>query len=146
MSENGIAQIHSRPLGQAVEFRVAAQLDNLAIVRTLISAVGTFQDLDLDAVADLRLAIDEACTRLIRSSTPDSVLSVVAEPREGKLVVSASTTCADGDVLTPGSFSWHVISSLTDSLDTFHDGHDGVQLGGQLFGITMTARRVGPST
>ena len=52
----------------AVELRVAARLENLAVLRTLVGAVGTFEDLDFDAVADLRLAVDEACTRLIRSA------------------------------------------------------------------------------
>jgi serine/threonine-protein kinase RsbW len=42
-----------------VEFRVAARLENLAVMRTLVAAVGTFEDLDFDAVADLRLAVDE---------------------------------------------------------------------------------------
>ena len=55
---------------QSVELRVAATLENLAVLRTLVAAVGTFEDLDFDAVADLRLAVDEACTRLIRSAVP----------------------------------------------------------------------------
>ena len=51
---------------RSVEVRVSARLENLAVVRTLIGALATSEDLDLDAVADLRLAVDEACTRLIR--------------------------------------------------------------------------------
>ena len=108
----------------AVEVRVAARLENLAVLRTLVGAVGTFSDLDFDAVADLRLAVDEACTRLIRSATPDAVLVVVVDPREDVVVVETSTTCDTQDVVTEGSFSWHVLSSLTDELRTFVDGHD----------------------
>ena len=52
--------------GQPVEFIVPARLESLVIIRTLVSALGTLEDLDLDAVADLRLALDEACTALIR--------------------------------------------------------------------------------
>ena len=62
----------------AVEVRVAARLENLAVLRTLIGAVGTFEDLDFDAVADLRLAVDEACTRLIRSAAAAATLAPVA--------------------------------------------------------------------
>ena len=54
---------HARS-ARAVQVRVSAQLENLAVVRTLIAAVATFEDLNLDAVADLRLAVDEACTEL----------------------------------------------------------------------------------
>ena len=64
-----------RQRGQrAVELHVAARLENLAMLRTLVGAIGTFEDLDFDAVADLRLAVDEVCTRLIRSATPDAML------------------------------------------------------------------------
>src|SRR6201990_405679 len=58
----------------AVELRVAAKLENLAVLRTLVGAVGTFEDLNFDAVADLRLAVDEVCTRLIRSATPGAAV------------------------------------------------------------------------
>ena len=58
---------------------------------------------------------------------------------ENEVVVEASTTCKSQDILTPGSFSWHVLSSLTDEVKTFQDGQ-GVEEG-QLFGISMTTRR-----
>jgi serine/threonine-protein kinase RsbW len=132
-----------RPLGQSVELRTAATLDSLAVVRTLITALTTLEDLDLDAVADLRLAVDEACTRLIRCAVPDAMLLVKVEPRPSELVITASAPCISGDVLRPGTFSWHVISSLTDGVDTFHDGVDLADEGGE-FGITMTARRLEP--
>jgi serine/threonine-protein kinase RsbW len=124
---------------RSVEFRVAAQLENLAVVRTLVAAVGTYEDLDFDAVADLRLAVDEACTRLIRSAVPGSTLVVVVHPLEDEVVVDASTTCSTPDILAPGSFSWHVLSSLTDEVRTFQDGHGPDD--GQVFGISMTTRR-----
>ncbi len=127
---------------RAVEFRVAARLENLAMLRTLVGAVGTFEDLDFDAVADLRLAVDEVCTRLMRSATPDATLLVVVDPRDDGLVVEASATCTTYDVVTPGSFSWHVLTSLADDVRTFSDGHQPED-GGGLFGITLTARRAG---
>src|SRR5271163_5210610 len=92
---------------RAVELHVAARLENLAMLRTLVGAIGTFEDLDFDAVADLRLAVDEVCTRLIRSATPDATLAIVVDPRDDELKVEASTTCDSDDVVTPGSFSWH---------------------------------------
>ena len=124
---------------RSVEVRVSAQLENLAVVRTVVAAIGTFEDLDFDAVSDLRLAVDEACTRLIRSAMPDSTLVLVVHPRDTEVVVEASTTCKSQDILTPGSFSWHVLSSLTDEVKTFQDGR-GVEEG-RLFGISMTTRR-----
>ena len=126
---------------KAVELRVTARLENLAVVRTLIGAVGTFEDLDLDAVADLRLAVDEACTQLIRSTTPDATLVLVVDPRVNELVVDVSTTSTADDILTPGSFSWHVLTSLTDDVRLFRDRAELNGLG-PVVGISLTTRRV----
>jgi serine/threonine-protein kinase RsbW len=123
-----------------VEFRVAARLENLALLRTLVAAVGTFEDLDSDTVADLRLAVDEACTRLIRSAVPDATLVVVVRSELEEVVIDASTSCTTTDIMEPGSFSWHVLSSLTDDVQTFQqNGQDSAE--GQIFGISMTTRR-----
>jgi anti-sigma regulatory factor (Ser/Thr protein kinase) len=124
---------------RSVELRVAAKLENLAVLRTLVAAVGTFEDLDFDAVADLRLAVDEACTRLIRSAVPDSTLLLVVDPQADAVVINASTTCKSPDILAPGSFSWHVLSSLTDEVRTFQDGQGPAEE--RVFGISMTTRR-----
>ncbi|MDT5173872.1 MAG: serine/threonine-protein kinase RsbW [Mycobacterium sp.] len=129
---------------RAVELNVAARLENLAMLRTLVGAIGTFEDLDFDAVADLRLAVDEACTRLIRSATPDAVLTLVVDPRDDELVVEASAACDTHDVVAPGSFSWHVLTSLADDVQTFHDGREP-DTTGSVFGISLTARRAAPS-
>jgi serine/threonine-protein kinase RsbW len=124
---------------RAIELRVAAKLENLAVLRTLVGAVGTFEDLDFDAVADLRLAVDEVCTRLIRSAVPDATLAIVVDPHDDELRVEASTTCEHFDVVTPGSFSWHVLTSLTDEVQTFQDGPEGHGM----FGVTLITRRAG---
>jgi serine/threonine-protein kinase RsbW len=139
-----MAEVENQHDGQvradrSVELRVAAKLENLAVLRTLVAAVGTFEDLDFDAVSDLRLAVDEACTRLIRSAVPDSTLVVVVHPQEDEVVVDASTTCQNADILAPGSFSWHVLSSLTDEVRTFANGAGPGD--GRVFGISMTTRR-----
>ena len=126
---------------RAIELRVAAKLENLAVLRTLVGAVGTFEDLEFDAVADLRLAVDEVCTRLIRSAIPDATLAIVVDPRDDELKVEASTTCDNADVVAPGSFSWHVLTSLTDEVQTFQDSHGPDGHG--VFGVTLTTRRAG---
>ena len=139
MTDSGDRCGGGRRSAAAVEFRVEARLENLAVLRTLVGAVGTCADLDVDAVADLRLAVDEACTRLIRSASPDATLVVVVDPREDAMIVEASTMCAADDVVTEGSFSWHVLNSLTDEVRTFRDDGDA----SPVFGISLTTRRAG---
>ena len=118
---------------------MAAKLENLAVLRTVVGAVGTYEDLDFDSVADLRLAVDEASTRLIRSATPDATLVLVVNPHEDQLVVDVSTSCTSPDIVVPGSFSWHVLSSLTDDVSTFQEGHGPAD--SHVFGISLTTRR-----
>src|ERR1700744_485292 len=144
MSDAGSRANHRQRGQRAVELHVDARLEDLAMLRTLVGAICTFEDLDFDAVADLRLAVDEVCTRLIRSATPDATLVVVVDPRDDELVVEASAACDTHDVVAPGSFSWHVLTSLADDVRTFHDGREPNETG-SVFGITLTARRAASS-
>ena len=139
MAEVASADNGQHAIARSVEIRVSAQLENLAVVRTVVAAIGTFEDLDFDAVSDLRLAVDEACTRLIRSAVPNSTLVLVVDPREHEVIIEVSTTCRIQDILAPGSFSWHVLRSLTDEVTTFQDGQGAEE--GRVFGISMTTRR-----
>lgn len=123
---------------RAVELRVTPRLESLAVVRMLVGAIAAMEDLDVDRVADLRLAIDELCTQLIRAAIPNATLTVIVDPRDNDLTVRASTACDGADVLAPGSFSWHVLTALVDDVQTFHDGHES---GGAVFGATLTTRR-----
>lgn len=130
-----------------LEIRVPARLENLAVLRTVIGAVATFEDLDLDSVADLRLATDEACTRLIRCADAGATLLVVIDADPTRIKIEVSTAVAADDVesvLPQSSFSWHVLTSLTDDIETFHrprDGHDGAVLD---VAVALTTRRVSP--
>lgn len=144
-----MTEANGRDTGQehsarAIELRVAARLENLAVLRAAVTAIGTFEDLDFDVVSDLRLAVDEACTRLIRSASPAATLVLVVDPRPHELVIEASAPCETAEILSPGSFSWHVLCSLTDDVHTFHDG---VVPGepGRVFGIMLTTRRASPA-
>ena len=125
---------------RAVQLQVAPRLENLAVLRMLVGAVATFEDLSVDTVADLRLAVDELCTQLIRCAAPDAMLTVAVDPHEDDVSVVASAACTTPDVVPPGSFSWHVLSSLADRVETFEACGPG---GADVFGVTLTTRRPG---
>jgi anti-sigma regulatory factor (Ser/Thr protein kinase) len=124
---------------RAVELRVAPRVESLAVVRMLVGAIATFEDFDVDTVADLRLAIDELCTQLIRCASPDAVLKVIVDPTDDGVTIQASAAGDGADVLTPGSFSWHVLTSLVDDVQ-IHDGQESDGASG-VFGVTLTTRR-----
>ena len=130
---------------RSVELIVAASAESLAVLRTLVAAVAAFEDFDLDAIADIRLAVDEACTGLIRAAVPGSRLRVVVDPANDAVTIRASARCAVDDnrgtaVVKPDSFSWHVLKSLADEVSTFADEQDGD--GTQVLGVSLTSRRV----
>lgn len=153
MSEINVPLDPRRPGRNAVEVRVPALMSNLAMLRSLVGAIGAFEDLDVDAVADLRLAVDEVGTQLIRSATEESRLVVVVEPDDTGLVVTVSAECDADHALTPGSFSWHVLTALADDVRAFAE--DGSRVGplgaggadgdtsrdDRMVGISLTARR-----
>ena len=107
---------------RTLQLRAAAHVTNLDLIRTIVGAVAMFDDLDLDAVSDCRLAVDEACNRLISAAVPGAVLTFVVHRRDDALVVDVSTMCDRVDLISPDDFSWHVLRSLTDDVRVFQPG------------------------
>lgn len=134
--EDGFADVSER----AMELRVSATLDNLAAVRAVVAAVATSADLDLDTVADLRLAVDEACTALIRASLAGADLELLVDPRPEAFVVRACTTRGAGTPVEPGGFSWHVMKSLVDEVRAI-PVRDGAPVGIRLLMRRMSSYR-----
>jgi serine/threonine-protein kinase RsbW len=100
-----------------VEVRVSADPTQLPVLRTVAAAIAMRRDFDLDAIADLKIAVDEACSMLVVRAMPGGTLACHFEDTDSEVRFSASTL-SDGDNWPEtGSFGWHVLSTLTDSLD-----------------------------
>lgn len=100
-----------------VELRVRATPDQLSVLRALAATIALHEDFDLDAVADIKLAMDEICTQLIVRAVPGSVLVCRLQYVESVLRVAVSSTTTTVDTLGERSFGWHVVNALTDSVD-----------------------------
>ena len=144
MTEAHTTDSGSRPDERSLTFEMAARLDNLAMIRTVVAAATTFDDVDIDTVADLKLATDEACTRLIRAAVSDATLTVRLDFRPDRLGIVAYTHCVSGDVFPPDSFSWHVLNSLVDHIETFERNQPD-DPAGHIVGVAMTTRRDTPA-
>ncbi|MGH3726265.1 MAG: anti-sigma factor [Mycobacterium sp.] len=145
MTEAEGTQLSSHIDDRSLTLEMSARLDNLAMLRTVVAAAA-FDDLNMDAVADLKLATDEACTRLVRSSVPGATLTIRLEFHPDKTVLSAHTHCQSAEVVFPSdSFSWHVLSTLADAAETFERDDPDDPLG-RVVGITMTTRRDAAAT
>ncbi|MEE2059284.1 ATP-binding protein [Rhodococcus artemisiae] len=111
-----------------VELRVRADADQLSVLRAVAAAIALQHDFDLDTVEDIKLAVDEAATRLIVNSTDLSTLlcSFQVSPSGVKISLTAPTR-TDAPTRQPRSFGWHVLNSLTDSVSVSSgfDDHGG---------------------
>lgn len=99
-----------------VELQVPTELDQLAVVRTVAEAVAARENFDLDAVADIKLAVDESSACLISRATLGARLECRFRVLPHTLEVVVSTTTTADDVPNENSFGWHVLTTLTDTL------------------------------
>jgi serine/threonine-protein kinase RsbW len=100
-----------------VEVRVGADPTRLPVLRTVASTIAMRRDFDLDAIADLKIAVDEACAMLVVRASPDSTLSCRFQDTDDEIRVTASILADRDDWPDTSSFGWHVLTTLTDSLD-----------------------------
>ncbi|AYM44688.1 ATP-binding protein [Mycobacteroides chelonae] len=140
MTETDSMESGSHAADQSLTFQIAARLDNLAMIRTVVGAAATFEDIDIDTVADLKLATDEACTRLIRASVSEATLTVRLDFHSDRLGIVASAQCLPGDVFPIDSFSWHVLRSLVDHIEVFERDRSADETG-RTVGVTMSTGR-----
>lgn len=107
-----------------VEVRVAATPLHLPSVRAVAADLAMRQDFDLDSISDLRMAVDEVCSALIRIAAPGSVLSCRFLVEPGQITVTARAFTPDGERPNEDSFGWWVLRSLTDDVTVTRVGED----------------------
>lgn len=100
-----------------VELRIRATPDQLSVLRALAAAIAIHEDFDLDSIADIKLAMDEACTYLIVRATPEAVLVCRLQYLNNSLRVAVSTTTTACEDTRSSAFGWHVLNALTDTID-----------------------------
>ncbi|KAA0019461.1 ATP-binding protein [Antrihabitans cavernicola] len=100
----------------AVEIRVHADPTQLPVVRGIAGALAAQNNFDVDVLADLRLAVDEACTQLIRRALPGSQLICIFHIDEHRIHFAGSTTTENASATPDRGFGWHVLRTLTDEV------------------------------
>jgi serine/threonine-protein kinase RsbW len=78
-------------------------------------------DFDLDAISDLRMAVDEACAALVDAADPTSVLECRFLVRPERIRVHVEVQAAKPDtVLSTDTFGWRVLQTLADKVEVLH--------------------------
>ncbi|HVV11421.1 ATP-binding protein [Amycolatopsis sp.] len=122
-----------------IELRLGADLGHLPIVRSVVATIATRADFDLDAIADLRLAVDEACSTLITRAVPGSTMRCRFTVTGDELTFTGTVHSESDSAPSTKSFGWKVLTTLTDSVDTrvTSNGQQGHQVD-----IELAKRRV----
>ena len=112
----------AHPGPAVVELRLSARAALIPTVRTVAADLAGRADLDLDAIDDLRMAVDEACTTLVRLTTGDDMLICVFTLDTDRIEVSVRTRAAQrGAQVSTESFGWRVLQTLADEVTTYAD-------------------------
>ncbi|MFI1913821.1 anti-sigma factor [Nocardia sp. NPDC020380] len=104
-------------MGTTVGLRVRAEPEQLTMLRALAETVTLVADFDIGEVNDLRLALDEVATVLIGDAVPGSVLDCDVTYDSDEVTVRVTVIAVSEDALEDTGLSWHIVRSLTDSLD-----------------------------
>jgi serine/threonine-protein kinase RsbW len=102
---------------ERLELRVPTTATQLPAVRAMAGDLAMRMDYDLDAVEDLRLAVDEACATLSTVALGGSPLTVVFETTRSGLHIEAWVPAADGTDVPRDGFGWAVLHTLVDAVD-----------------------------
>jgi serine/threonine-protein kinase RsbW len=120
----------------SVEVRTSASAALIPTIRAVASDLAARADFDLDAISDLRMAVDEACATLVDLAASTSSLLCTFLVRGDSIEVRAQVTTdrPDAEVSTD-TFGWRVLQTLADDVTVDHSpGGDGV---GSTVGIKL---------
>jgi serine/threonine-protein kinase RsbW len=102
---------------ERLELRVPTTATQLPAVRAMAGDLAMRMDYDLDAVEDLRLAVDEACATLVLVAAGDERLTVVFETTRAGLHIDAWVPTAEGTDVPRDGFGWAVLQTLVDAVE-----------------------------
>ena len=110
----------SATLGAPVELRVSADFAQLPVLRAVPETIAVLGEFNLDEVSDVKLAVDEVCSELIKDAVVDAKLICRYELSGGVLHMRVSTITHTGRRPREDGFGWHVLRVLTDSISVTH--------------------------
>ena len=128
------------PGGAAVvEVRTSATAALIPTIRAVASDLAARADFDLDAISDLRMAVDEACATLVDVAAPATMLQCTFRVHAEHIEVHAHVQAGAADAaVSTDTFGWRVLQTLADRVEAVRlDGADGGGSGGPTVGIRL---------
>jgi serine/threonine-protein kinase RsbW len=121
----------------SVEVRTTASPALIPTIRAVASDLAARADFDLDAISDLRMAVDEACATLVDVAAAKSTLLCTFRVHPDRIEVHAVVQVGAIDTkVSTDTFGWRVLQTLADDVTVDHaQGPDG---SGPVVGIRLT--------
>ncbi|MGH3684297.1 MAG: ATP-binding protein [Pseudonocardiaceae bacterium] len=139
-----IGAVHAKP-DVTLEVRSAATSTLIPTIRTVAADLAARADFDLDAIADLRMAVDEVCATLIGVASPESKLTCTFTVMPDRIEVDVTIPLPAGSpsrgaMIATDTFGWRVLQTLADKVLVVQlPGSDG---GPDQIGIRLDKRAV----
>jgi serine/threonine-protein kinase RsbW len=116
-----------RPRPDEFEIRTAARGDRVPGLRALAAEMAMRADLDLDTIANVQLAVEEACATVLANADPDGqlVCRLLISPTE--LGISAFVVVSADRELSVSQLSLRILRALSDSVDYWSSKTDDVR-------------------
>lgn len=124
---------------RSILVRVGATAAQLPPLRVVAGELAARADLDLDAVADLRLAVDEAAAELVAVAAPGASITCTFLVGAEGVKTTVTVPVKPSATLRTDSFGWRVLATLVDDVSVLDDSDDGQPV----LGIALTKRRSG---
>ncbi|WP_326836167.1 ATP-binding protein [Amycolatopsis rhabdoformis] len=99
-------------LAEVVELRLPAETGQIPLVRMLAQAVVARADYGLDAIADAKMAVDEACAQLVELADFGETMTCRFRVAPEGVAITVETTAGHARLPSDHSFGWHVLTTL----------------------------------
>ncbi|MGW4485296.1 ATP-binding protein [Amycolatopsis sp. NPDC004368] len=103
-------------LAEVVELRLPAETGQIPLVRMLAQAVAARADYGLDAIADAKMAVDEACAQLVELADFGETMTCRFRVAPEGITITVETTTGHARLPSERSFGWHVLTTLATSV------------------------------
>src|SRR3954462_13789427 len=100
------------PARADVELRLPADGVYVSVVRTTTAGLAARLDFLIDDIEDLRIAVGEACARVLSEADADSALVCRYYLSPGRLRVEVTVSAAAPEDPDHDSFAWQVLSTM----------------------------------
>ncbi|WP_245717107.1 ATP-binding protein [Nocardia mikamii] len=127
------------PTGSVVGVRVLAQARQLLMLRALAETVALMAEFALDEVTDIRVALDEIATALIERAVAGSSIECDFGYDGDRMSVAVTAVAVTPEALHRDGLGWHVLTSITDSLEATTAPFDSAAAG---YPVTVEFRRL----